>query len=86
MRKHSRKETNHGTEERDAERPWIAHQGLETDYPAGKDPPVEERLQRTSWLATAEETEEAGGRTTDYTQRGEVLEGLVETKEGELTE
>ena len=53
MRKHGRKETNHRTEERDAKKPWLAHQGRETDYLSGKDPP-EERLQRTSWLATVE--------------------------------
>ena len=55
MRKHSRKETNHVTEEQDSKKPWLAHQGRETDYLSGKDPPEdEERLQRTSWLATAE--------------------------------
>ena len=75
MCKHSRKETNHGTEERDAERPWLAHQGLETDYPSGKDPPVEERQQRTSWLAAPKEVEGAGGHSTDYTQRGEARGG-----------
>ena len=53
----------------------LAHQGLKTDYPSGKDPPVEERLQRTSWLATAKETEGEGGRSTDYMQRGKARGG-----------
>ena len=71
MRKYSWKETTHGTEGRDAERPWLAHQGLETDYPSGKYPPVEEQLQQTSWLATAEEKpKEWVDRSTNYTQRG----------------
>ena len=49
----------------------LAHQGLETDYPSGKYPPVEERLQRTSWLATAEEKTEGAGRSLDklYAER-----------------
>ena len=52
MRKYSRKETNHGTEERDVKKPWLAHQGRETDYLSGKDSPEEAQLQQTSWLAT----------------------------------
>ena len=43
----------------------------------GKDPPEEERLQWTSWIATVEEPRGGGGgrRPTDSTQRGEARGG-----------
>ena len=74
MRKHSRKETNHRTEEREAKKPWLAHQGRETDYLSGKDPPEEERLQRTSWLATAE-VPKGRADTRQTLRRGEACGG-----------
>ena len=86
MRKHSKKETNHRTEERDAKKPWLAYQDRETDYRSGKDPPEEERLQRTCWLATVEAPK--GRADVQQTLRREAkhVEGQEETKVGKLAE
>ena len=86
MRKYSRKETNHGTEERDAKKPWRAHQGRETDYLSGKDPPEEEQLQRTSWLATVEVPKGRADARQTLHREAKHVEGLEETKEGKLAE
>ena len=86
MRKHSRKETNHGTEEQDSKKPWLAHQGRETDYLSGKDPLEEERLQRTSWLAAAEVPKGRADARQTLRREAKHVKSLEETKEGKLAE